>query len=103
MQPGGKIEPGELAVNALARELDEEIGVQIDTAQAHFLGMFRAPAANEPGFEVRCELFQISIDVPVNAAAEIEEAVWVDRHSYAQLQLAPLTLDHVMPIYLSLR
>ena len=59
MQPGGKIEAHELPVHALARELEEELGLQIDPAQATFLNSFSAPAANEPGFTVEAELFAL--------------------------------------------
>ncbi|WP_455923787.1 NUDIX hydrolase [Pseudomonas putida] len=99
MQPGGKIEPGEQPVHALARELDEELGVRIDPAQAQYLGAFSAPAANEPGFEVKCELFRVDVAEAVNIAAEIEEAVWVEGDSHGHLELAPLTRDHILPIY----
>lgn len=97
MQPGGKIEPHEQPVQALARELGEELGVRIEPAQATYLGGFAAPAANEPGFEVRCELFEVVIEGPVQPAAEIEEAVWVDAEQAQALELAPLTRDWVLP------
>jgi len=71
MQPGGKIETHELPVHALARELEEELGLVIDPAQARFLGQFSAPAANEPGFVVQAEIFQLTIDADVSPAAEI--------------------------------
>lgn len=104
MQPGGKIEPGEPAVQALVRELQEELGLVIEPQQALFLGEFSAPAANEPGFEVHCQLFEVVTDAPVVPAAEIEEVIWLGQHEtsaapHPDLQLAPLTRDLILPLY----
>ena len=101
MQPGGKIEAHELPVHALARELEEELGLRIDPAQACFLGQFSAPAANEPGFVVQAEIFQLTIDADVKPAAEIEEVIWIDPATDAGLVLAPLTRDLILPFYRS--
>ncbi|WP_150804003.1 NUDIX hydrolase [Pseudomonas fluorescens] len=99
MQPGGKIEAHEQPVVALARELEEELGLRIDITQANYLGIFSAPAANEPGFLVQAELFQLNIDSQVAPAAEIEEVVWIDPASDGGLVLAPLTRDLILPFY----
>ncbi|MEN5152024.1 NUDIX hydrolase [Pseudomonas orientalis] len=99
MQPGGKIDPGEQAVEALARELHEELNLHIDPAQALYLGQFSAPAANEPGFTVQAELFQLHIDMAVTPAAEIEEIRWIDPAGDGGLHLAPLTRDLILPFY----
>jgi len=99
MQPGGKIEAHELPIHALARELEEELGLVIDPAQATFLGQFSAPAANEPGFVVKAEIFLLNIDADVTPAAEIEEVIWIDPATDGGLFLAPLTRDLILPFY----
>ncbi|MDO7899564.1 NUDIX hydrolase [Pseudomonas citrulli] len=99
MQPGGKIEPHEQPVQALARELQEELGLVIDPAQARHLGMFSAPAANEPGFTVQAEVFLLGIDAAVSPAAEIEEVRWIDPAGEGDLPLAPLTGEVILPFY----
>ncbi|MGE8066057.1 NUDIX hydrolase [Pseudomonas sp. NPDC089569] len=99
MQPGGKIEAHEQPVSALARELDEELGLVIDPEHATFLGQFSAPAANEPGFVVKAEIFLLSIDADVTPAAEIEEVLWIDPATDGGVILAPLTRDLILPFY----
>jgi 8-oxo-dGTP pyrophosphatase MutT (NUDIX family) len=99
MQPGGKIDAGEQPAEALARELYEELNLRIDPSQAIYLGNFSAPAANEPGFTVHAELFQVHIDVAVMPAAEIEEVRWIDPMGDGGLHLAPLTRDLILPFY----
>ncbi|WP_112193721.1 NUDIX domain-containing protein [Pseudomonas sp. LG1E9] len=101
MQPGGKIDAGEQPAEALARELFEELNLRIDPNAAAYLGNFSAPAANEPGFTVEAELFQVQIDVPVAPAAEIEEVRWIDPAGDGGLVLAPLTRDLILPFYRS--
>ena len=99
MQPGGKIEAQEQPVNALARELEEELALNIDPASATYLGHFSAPAVNEPGFEVQAELFLLHIQQSVSPAAEIEEVQWIDPANDGGLMLAPLTRDVILPFY----
>ena len=99
MQPGGKIDAGEQPAEALARELHEELGLIIEPTDAVYLGHFSAPAANEPGYTVEAELFQVTIDEPVTPAAEIEEVRWIDPATDGDLILAPLTRDLILPFY----
>ncbi|MBM1194618.1 NUDIX domain-containing protein [Pseudomonas weihenstephanensis] len=99
MQPGGKIDAHEQPIEALARELEEELALKIDPVRATYLGHFCAPAVNEPGFEVQAELFLLHIDADVAPAAEIEEVQWIDSRGDGGLTLAPLTGEVILPFY----
>lgn len=98
MQAGGKIDTGETAIQAVARELKEELGITVSLTERDFLGSFTAQAANEPGHLIQAEVFQFTLSEPVSAQAEIEEIIWVDPTHVPQDQLAPLTRDVMMPL-----
>jgi 8-oxo-dGTP diphosphatase len=98
MQPGGKREPGEDDIAALARELGEEIGCRMDRGSAVGLGRFRAPAANEADRDVIADLYAVSIEGEARAAAEIAEVLWIDPSQPPAIELAPLTRDFILPL-----
>jgi len=100
MQPGGKIDGGEQPLEALIRELHEELSLVVAPEDATFLGHYQAPAANEPGCIVDCALYRVEMKPgdPAVAAAEIEEAVWVSVAEASELALAPLTREVVLPL-----
>ncbi|WP_372786286.1 NUDIX domain-containing protein [Phenylobacterium sp.] len=95
MLPGGKREPGEDDVLALARELAEELGVALVSARP--FGRFEAPAANEPGALVRSEAYLVSVEGEVVPRAEIEEMLWIDPAAPPSAAIAPLLTGQILP------
>ena len=98
MQPGGKRDPGEDDIAALARELAEELGCCLvrDTIEA--LGEFDAVAANEPGRRVHASLYEVDVSGEFTPNREIDAMIWVDPAMPSDLHLAPLTRDHILPL-----
>lgn len=99
MQPGGKPEAGENAAQTLARELDEELGLKVDEAGLRPLGRFISAAANEPGHRVIADAFALTVDADaVTVQAELAELRWITPAEIGTLELAPLSLEHLLPI-----
>ena len=94
--PGGKLEAGETPLDAAAREVAEEIGVELRLPELTLLGTFDAPAANEPGETVRGHIFTYPRPVLARAAAEIAEVAWVNPTD-PDRDLAHLLRDEVFP------
>lgn len=103
LQPGGKLEPDELASSALVRELREELGMELVPQDLIPVGRFSARAANEAGTMVDAHVFEApATGVPV-AAAEIDELAWVDPRDPGRVELAPLSRDILIPRMLARR
>ncbi|WP_175985745.1 NUDIX hydrolase [Microbacterium tenebrionis] len=99
MQPGGKPEPGENPAQTLARELHEELGLHVAETAMRPLGRFVSAAANEPGHRVIADAFSLTIDADaVSVQAELAELRWITPDAIGTIELAPLSLEHLLPI-----
>ncbi|SEC97049.1 ADP-ribose pyrophosphatase YjhB, NUDIX family [Nocardioides exalbidus] len=95
MLVGGKLEPGESALEAALRETHEEVGLQVE--EATLLGEFLSEAANEPGHTLHSTVFHVVSDDEPVASAEIAEVRWTPLEGHPD-DLAPMLEHHVLPV-----
>lgn len=99
IQPGGKREAGESALQTLARELHEELGVRLCEGSAQRLGTFEDHAVNEPGRRVRAEVYRVQVMGEPLPQGEIEALRWLDPAPPHPVPVAPLSAGHILPAH----
>lgn len=99
--PGGKIEPGEADLDALAREVHEELAVSLDPTQAEYLETFTANAAGRADTLVEVRLYAAEIRDTPRPSSEIAELSWQDP-SAPSVPCSDVVALHILP-YLARR
>lgn len=102
MLPGGKIEPGEEPEECAIREAAEELGVTLDRKGLELLGVWEAPAANEPDHRVHGHIYVhpwvADGDGDLAPAGEIEAVLRLHPDdAHGRDDLAPLFEFRVLP------
>lgn len=74
--PGGKIEPGESDIEALVREVREELSVGLDRASVTYLATFEALAAGRADTLLELRLYGGRVSGSPEPSSEIAELHW---------------------------
>ncbi|WP_353194110.1 NUDIX hydrolase [Pusillimonas noertemannii] len=100
MLPGGKLDAGETAQQAVIREVGEELQVSLSPNDISFLGSFQAAAANEPDTRVSAHVFRARLPEgqQFSLAAEIEACDWLSLSKPTPPSVAPLLREHIIPM-----
>ncbi|WP_329342990.1 NUDIX domain-containing protein [Streptomyces sp. NBC_00663] len=92
--PGGKPDPGEQPLEALCRELDEELGVR--PVQPRLLAEVEAIAALE-AVPMRMTVYEAGISGVPRPAAELADLRWISGAGDG-VDLAPAVREQVLPL-----
>jgi 8-oxo-dGTP pyrophosphatase MutT (NUDIX family) len=95
--PGGKLEDGETAVGALAREMIEELQLDIRDTDIVPLGTYSAQAAGNESKSLEMDVFLIGdVNGEPIPSSEIEEIMWVNTKTKG-VNLGSIFEHDVMP------
>ncbi len=96
--PGGSIESGETAKQALVRELREEFQITVKESSLTEFGVYTAPAAGQEKNTVVMEVFMVnSWKGNITASSEVEDIRWITSFVPPELKVGSIFAHEVLP------
>ena len=98
ISPGGSIEIGESAVQAVIRELKEELQIDVTDQNLQPFGIFYAQAAGEENKVIRMDTFIVtSYQGEIKIDNEIEQLAWISSTIPANMKVGSIFEHEVIP------
>ena len=95
--PGGKPEQGENDSQTLVREIQEELGCELNPQSIEFLGSFSDSAADLLNTKVTIRLYAAQLVGDPSPRAEIETIKWYCPNFDSDYSLAPSLRNQIVP------
>jgi 8-oxo-dGTP diphosphatase len=96
--PGGSIEDGETASQALIRELKEEFNIDVLEKDLEFFGTFYAPAAGQEHRRLRSDVYIVKTwRGEPTPTSEVEELRWLQSDNAESLKIGSIFEHDVVP------
>lgn len=96
--PGGKLEGSESQVQALIRELEEELGIVVTEADLEFIGNYYAEAAGGSGKSLKMGAWLVKRYVgAISPQSEIEEIVRVSSDLPEGMEVGSIFEHNIVP------
>lgn len=96
--PGGKLEQGESLIEALQRELREELGIEVRSSDLREMGTFYAAAAGQESAYLQMDVFFVDVwKGEITPSAEVEELLWINSAPPAGIEIGSVFLHDVLP------